>query len=179
MNQKRFRRLYREEGLAVRERKGRKRALGMRAPVGLPSGPNERWSLTVAGRYSDRNGATRVLSTGVAAFGLAYLGFTRDTGDWAMLFPWFVLAGIGIGCVETAEHAAIATHAPVDIRGSAFGLLAATQSLGNLAASTVAGILWSALSPTWAFGYLATAMVIAFIALQLGDHRTVHTTTGS
>ena len=45
MNQKRFRRLYREEGLAVRKRGGRKRALGMRAPLGLPSRPNERWSL--------------------------------------------------------------------------------------------------------------------------------------
>ena len=45
MNQKRFRRLYREEGLAVRKRSGRKRALGVRAPLGLPSRPNERWSL--------------------------------------------------------------------------------------------------------------------------------------
>jgi putative transposase len=45
MNQKRFRRLYCEEGLQVRKRGGRKRALGMRAPLGLPSRPNERWSL--------------------------------------------------------------------------------------------------------------------------------------
>jgi putative transposase len=45
MNQKRFRRLYREEGLQVRKRGGRKRALGMRAPLSLPSVPNERWSL--------------------------------------------------------------------------------------------------------------------------------------
>ncbi len=45
MNQKRLRRLYREEGVAVRKRGGRKRALGMRAPIALPSRPNERWSL--------------------------------------------------------------------------------------------------------------------------------------
>lgn len=45
MNQKRFRRLYREEGLAVRKRNGRKRALGVRAPLTLPLRPNERWSL--------------------------------------------------------------------------------------------------------------------------------------
>jgi putative transposase len=45
MNQKRFRRLYREEGLQVRKRSGRKRALGLRAPIALPAGPNERWSL--------------------------------------------------------------------------------------------------------------------------------------
>jgi len=45
MNHKRFRRLYREEKLHVRRRVGRKRALGVRAPLHLPSGPNERWSL--------------------------------------------------------------------------------------------------------------------------------------
>jgi putative transposase len=45
MNHKRFRRLYREEKLHVRRRVGRKRALGVRAPLQLPSGPNERWSL--------------------------------------------------------------------------------------------------------------------------------------
>ena len=45
MNQKRFRRLYREEKLQVRKRGGRKRALGLRAPIALPNGPNERWSL--------------------------------------------------------------------------------------------------------------------------------------
>src|SRR5215510_13739437 len=45
MNHKRFRRLYREEKLQVRQRGARKRALGVRAPLALPHGPNERWSL--------------------------------------------------------------------------------------------------------------------------------------
>ena len=39
------------------------------------------------------------------------------------------------------------------------------QSLGNLAASLVAGILWTAVGPSWAFGYLACAMVVAFVIL--------------
>ncbi|CUW39539.1 putative transposase [Magnetospirillum sp. XM-1] len=38
-------RLYREEKLAVRRRTGRKRALGTRAPMSAPMGPNQRWSL--------------------------------------------------------------------------------------------------------------------------------------
>jgi putative transposase len=45
MNHKKLRRLYREEGLQVRRRGGRKRALGTRAPLALPQGPNQRWSL--------------------------------------------------------------------------------------------------------------------------------------
>jgi putative transposase len=45
MNHKKLRRLYREERLAVRRRGGRKRALGTRAPMVIPQGPNQRWSL--------------------------------------------------------------------------------------------------------------------------------------
>ncbi len=45
MNHKRLRRLYREERLQVRRRGGRKRALGSRAPMTLPQGPDQRWSL--------------------------------------------------------------------------------------------------------------------------------------
>ena len=45
MNKKRLFRLYREEGLAVRRRRGRKRATGTRAPMPLPDDPNQRWSL--------------------------------------------------------------------------------------------------------------------------------------
>jgi putative transposase len=45
MNKKKLFRLYQEEGLAVRRRRGRKRATGTRAPMALPDGPNQRWSL--------------------------------------------------------------------------------------------------------------------------------------
>ena len=45
MNLKKVRRLYAEERLQVRQRKGRKRATGTRAPLVLPQGANQRWSL--------------------------------------------------------------------------------------------------------------------------------------
>jgi putative transposase len=45
MNHKKLRRLYAAERLQVRRRGGRKRALGTRAPMTLPQGPNQRWSL--------------------------------------------------------------------------------------------------------------------------------------
>jgi putative transposase len=43
MNHKKLRRLYAEERLQVRRRGGRKRALGTRAPMTLPQGPNQRY----------------------------------------------------------------------------------------------------------------------------------------
>ena len=54
MNHKKLRRLYAEERLQVRRRKGRKRALGTRTPMTLPQGPNQRWSLDfVSDAFSD------------------------------------------------------------------------------------------------------------------------------
>ena len=114
-----------------------------------------------AGRHADRTTPRRTLAIGVMAFGLAYAGLTHDAHGWLALSPWFILAGIGIGCVETAEHAAVAAYAPPEIRGSAFGLLAAVQSFGNFAASGIAGLLWTTAGPSWAFAYLAGWMVLA------------------
>ncbi len=45
MNHKKLRRLYSEEGLAVKRRRGRKRATGTREPIPEPAGPGVRWSL--------------------------------------------------------------------------------------------------------------------------------------
>jgi transposase InsO family protein len=45
INRKKTQRLYREEGLTVRRRKGRKRAVGARAPAAVLALPNQRWSL--------------------------------------------------------------------------------------------------------------------------------------
>lgn len=45
VNHKRLFRLYREERLMVRKRGGRKRALGSRTPMPVPTRPNELWAL--------------------------------------------------------------------------------------------------------------------------------------
>jgi len=45
LNRKKTQRLYREEGLTVRKRKGRKRATGMGPPILVESKPNARWSV--------------------------------------------------------------------------------------------------------------------------------------
>jgi MFS family permease len=118
-----------------------------------------------AGQLSDRVGPVRVLAGGVTAFLLAYVIFTVTGASAVVLGAAFVLAGIGIGCIETAEHAAVATSAPQHLRGSAFGLLATVQSFGNLAASGVAGVIWSLASPTAAFVYIAAWMAIALVSL--------------
>jgi MFS family permease len=117
-----------------------------------------------SGRLGDRRGSLTVLVIGVAAFAIAYAAFAVTGASTLLLAIAFVTAGVGIGFVETAEHAAVATHAPAHIRGSAFGLLAATQSFGNLAASAIAGALWTLVSPEAAFIMLAGVMVASLAA---------------
>ena len=56
MNHKKLYRLYREEGLSVRRRRGRKRARGSRTPMPLPLRPGVRWSMDFV---SDTFGASR------------------------------------------------------------------------------------------------------------------------
>ena len=124
------------------------------------------------GHLSDRRSAIHSLMIGSAAFLLAYLLFAGAGARVAVLLAGFVLAGIGIGFAETAEAAAVATLAPEPIRGSAFGLLAGLQSLGNFAASAVAGLLWTLVSPTAAFLWLAGWMGIALVAFVATRSRT-------
>lgn len=117
-----------------------------------------------AGRRSDRRSPAQVLIAGTTAFAAAYLVLALTGAGLPLLALGFVLGGIGIGCVETAEHAAVAHLAPEGLRGSAFGLLATVQSLGNLAASAIAGLLWTLTSPTAAFIYAAAWRMIAITA---------------
>jgi putative transposase len=55
-------RLYRDEGLSVRRRRGRKRATGTRAPMAIPQGPNQRWSLDFVADALDWGRRFRVLA---------------------------------------------------------------------------------------------------------------------
>ncbi len=64
VNLKKVRRLYAEERLQVKRRKGRKKASGTRAPLVIPQAPNQRWSLDFV---SD-----------VFAFGRRFTGAGRD-----------------------------------------------------------------------------------------------------
>ena len=53
-------------------------------------------------------------------------------------------------------------------RGSAFGLLATVQSLGNVAVSAIAGLLWTLIAPVAALIHAAAWMLIALLAFAAG-----------
>jgi helix-turn-helix protein len=55
-------RLYREEGLGVRRFKGRKRSIGVRAPILVEARPNARWSLDFCARPDGQRLAFKKMS---------------------------------------------------------------------------------------------------------------------
>ena len=123
-----------------------------------------------AGRHGDRFNPIRVLVAGAVCFAAGYGVFAAGPRQPYLLAIGFILAGLGIGCGETAESAAVATLAPVSLRGSAFGLLATAQAGANFAASAIAGLLWTAVSPGARFLFLAAAMIIS-VPLILASRR--------
>ena len=116
------------------------------------------------GRMGDRRGNLLVLTIGAAAFAAAFVGFAITGPQIALLALCFAVAGLGIGFAETAENAAVAGLAPTHVRGSAFGALATIQSFGNFAASVLAGLLFTTVSPEAAFLFLAACMTLAVAA---------------
>lgn len=141
--------------------------LATQVAIGLYTGYNVAATVASlpAGRLSDRWGPIGVLVVGVFFFLVAYLGFAVRVPNIIVLTGSFIMAGLAIGCIETSEHAAVATLSPTDLRESAFGLLATVQSFGNLVASGMAGLLWSVASPTVAFVYLATWAIASVLVL--------------
>ena len=115
-----------------------------------------------SGSRPRRHGAPE-LDQGVA---LALASGARGARLVAGGFGGFALALVeATGTAELVGDAAVAAYAPAEIRGSAFGLLAAVQSFGNFAASGIAGLLWTAAGPSWAFAYLTGWMILAAVLL--------------
>lgn len=117
-----------------------------------------------AGKAADRWGFQPTLTTGFMLGLAAYLTFGLIGPSIPLLVLAFTLAGVTIGIVETAESVTVVEAAPEEIRGSAFGFLAAIQSFGSLVASGVAGLLWTLISPLAALLFASVGLIIAVVA---------------
>lgn len=82
LNHKKLFRIYREERLTVRRRGGRKRALGMHAPMTLPRGPNQRWSVDFVSdgwlRHQNPTSNQRLVPCPSATYEFSWLGIPLD-----------------------------------------------------------------------------------------------------
>ncbi len=151
-------------------------ATSVKVALGLYAGYNLAATLVAVpgGHLTDRRGAVLVLIFGSAAFAGSFAGFAFAGASIPVLALLFVAGGVGIGLGEAAQSAAVAAHAPVELRGSAFGLVSAVQAFANFAASAVWGLIYTTVSPRAAFLYLAAWSAVAVVAFAVSRGDAAH-----
>lgn len=126
-----------------------------------------------AGALGDRLGKRGLLAAGYLVAAVAYAGFIFERPTLPILAVLFALAGVHGGFQASLEKSMAAEMLPRAIRGSGFGVLAATDGLGDVVSSIVVGVLWSAVSPAAGFAYAAifTAAGAALILWLRGNRQ--------
>jgi MFS family permease len=77
----------------------------------------------------------------------------------------FALAGIVVGVEEALEDSLAAELVAQQQHGMAFGTLAAVNAVGDFASSFVIGLLWSAASPSLAFGFSGVLFLLGSVLI--------------
>jgi MFS family permease len=114
------------------------------------------------GKLSDRVSRRKLLALGLALLIAADLVLARSVG-WALVVPGVALWGMHMGITQGLFATMIADAAPADLRGTAYGFFSLTTGIAMLAASGIAGLLWSQLGAAFTFyagaAFGATALV--------------------
>ena len=113
-----------------------------------------------AGALADKFGKGRFLIAAYALAALMNLLLALAAPSIVTLLLVFILAGAGYALQQSLERAIAADFAPIEVRSTGFGVLAAVNGVGDLVSSAVVGILWTAFSPAVGFFY-ALVMTLA------------------
>lgn len=125
---------------------------------------------TPAGILSDKIGRVYVLLCGLGALLLADLALAFVPGLGGVVIG-AGLWGLYLGFSQGLLSALVADTAPEDLRGTAFGLFNLVSGGALLAASVVAGWLWSDFGPTATFSAGAVFSGLAILIVAFGLKR--------
>lgn len=118
------------------------------------------------GVLSDKLGRRKVIILGWFIYALVYLGFALTSAIWH-IYLLFALYGVYYGIVEGAAKAFVADLAPVEKRGSAYGLYQGVVGLTLVAASLIAGLLWDYVSVASPFFLGAGLALLAMLGIAV------------
>ncbi len=117
------------------------------------------------GRFSD-NGSRRVLLVwGVLFLIAADITLALAANVWAVGLG-AAIWGLHMGATQGLLSALVADAAPADLRGTAFGVFNLLSGVALLAASVIAGGLWTLLGPAMTFYAGAAFSAIALLGLS-------------
>jgi MFS family permease len=119
---------------------------------------------TPAGWKSDTVGRGRLILAGWFLYAVVYLGFALTNATWQiwLLYPMY---GFYYALSDGTARAYVADLAPVDQRGTAFGIYNAAIGIVVLPASLIAGVLWQGAFGWAGFGAAAPFFFGAGLAL--------------
>jgi MFS family permease len=124
---------------------------------------------TPAGILSDRIGRVKLLSCGLGALFVADLALAFVPGLGGV-FVGVGLWGLHLGFSQGLLSALVADTAPVDLRGTAFGLFNLVSGVALLLASVLAGWLWQSFGATSTFiagaAFSGIAVLIMLVAMK-------------
>jgi MFS family permease len=125
-----------------------------------------------AGHLSDRVGQLPLVLGGFVVFAFVYAGFAAAQ-SWPYLIGLFAFYGVYIAATEGTSKALISRAIPAKEHGSALGMYYTASGLAAFAASSIGGLLWSAVGPWATFTYgaacaLLAAAVLGVARLRLG-----------
>jgi MFS family permease len=116
------------------------------------------------GKLSDGMSHKKLLAWGLVVLIAADLVLATND-HWITVLAGVALWGIHMGITQGLLTTMVADTAPVDLRGTAFGLFNLVSGLALLIASVVAGLLWDQLGASFTFYAGAGFCIIALVAL--------------
>lgn len=119
---------------------------------------------TSIGHVADRVGRRLTVAAGMGVYALCYLGFARATTAGA-LWPLFALYGLQAALIEGSFRAAVADASDPGNRGLAQGVFQGTAGVLAFAASALAGLMWTKISPSAPFYFGAACAASAAVLL--------------
>jgi len=119
------------------------------------------------GKLSDNGGRRRLLPWGIGFLIVSDLVLALAGSIWLVSLG-AALWGLHMGATQGLLSALVADAAPADLRGTAFGVFNLASGLALLAASVIAGGLWTAFGPEMTFYAGAAFATLALIGLLSG-----------
>lgn len=123
-----------------------------------------------AGRLADRMSKRTLLTLGVACLVTADLVLAGAKMVW-LAAVGSLFWGLHMGATQGLLNTIVAETAPDDLRGTAFGLFNLVTGGATLAASILAGLLWTALGPAATFLAGAALALVGLLGLLAGGRK--------
>ncbi|MDO9284220.1 MAG: MFS transporter [Aquabacterium sp.] len=118
------------------------------------------------GRLADRMSHRTLLVLGLAVLIAADLVLAASV-HWAVVLGGVALWGVHMGMTQGLLATMVADTAPVELRGTAYGLFNLVSGVALLLASLLAGAVWDRWGAGWTFLVGAAICVLTLLALGL------------